>query len=741
MALHRFQVSACGTRAVARCAHARLFGAPRLACTWLLAWGLWAAATAGQAAVPAGCALPDDPVDAAPLIDLAEGSTQPKRATPDANDAAVLLAELERAGRAQPRACAARLARLAADSGLGTATRVQALLLQGWMLAGASDQVAVDGVARQLDAVAQAKSSPLAGAAAALVRARLAEQLGDTVLAMSLVDQAVAQLPADADALTRLRFTTAQSHIRNSASRLQEAIRLDHQALKLADELAVPWRQAEVRNDLAYSYYQADQLQQARRLSDEAMQLAQRSGDAITLAHTYTVQGIVLDALGDKQAERDSLRAALQHAQRAGAKYEESLYLANLADHYLKRADYATALRYAQQALPLTRELKNLGGETVALANIGLAQIALRDIESGKRHLRASIDIDERRGSVTGVSSSYAEMAQYLEKAGDARGAIDAWHRHRALAAQILARDQQQAILEIQEQFDGERRARELALLQRQAQIKTEELRARELGQQLWWLVAACGALLVLLVLMGVKRVRDTNRQLARSNEMLQVQSEVDPLTGLANRRHLQEAIRRLGVDSAFSGTVFLADLDHFKRINDTHGHAAGDTVLVEVAQRLRQVLREADLIVRWGGEEFLVVVRALDADAVQSLAQRMLDAIGGAPCVHEGREVPVKVSIGYATFPLEPSRLSVSWERAIGLVDTALYLAKAHGRNRAYGVRSVQAADEQQLEAIGRALEMAWLAGEVTLTLLNGPSGAVTPMPVQKVAEGVEAA
>ena len=186
--------------------------------------------------------------------------------------------------------------------------------------------------------------------------------------------------------------------------------------------------------------------------------IARQSGDAITLAHAYTVQGIILDALGDKAAEKDSLQSALDHARRAGAKYEESLYLANLADHFLKAGDYATALRHAQAALPLTRELKNLGGETVALANIGLAQIALHDIEAGKRHLRASIDIDERRGSITGVSDSYAEMGQYLERAGDAQGAIEAWHQHRALAGQILARDQQQAILEIQEQFDAERR-------------------------------------------------------------------------------------------------------------------------------------------------------------------------------------------------------------------------------------------------------------------------------------------
>jgi len=529
--------------------------------------------------------------------------------------------------------------------------------------------------------------------------------------------------------LNRLRFTSAQSHIRNSASRLDEAIRLDHQALKLADALAQPWRQAEVRNDLAYSYHQAGQGEQARRLSREAMEYARQSGDAVTLAHAYTVQGIILDALGDKAAEQDSLQQALEHARRAGAKYEESLYLANLADHFLKAGDYATALRHAQAALPLTRELKNLGGETVALANIGLAQIALHDIEAGKRHLRASIDIDERRGSITGVSDSYAEMGQYLERAGDAQGAIEAWHQHRALAGQILARNQQQAILEMQEHFDAERRTLELALLQRQSDIKTAALQARDLQQRLSWLLAASAALAVGVVLIGVQRVRQANRQLTHSNAQLQCQAEIDPLTGLANRRHLQEAIRRLGVDGSFTGTVFLADLDHFKRINDGHGHAAGDAVLVEVAQRLRSMLRDADLVVRWGGEEFVVIVRALGADAVQALAQRMLDIIGGTPCVHDDDTIPVTVSIGYASFPIEPNLLAVSWERAIGLVDTAMYLAKAHGRNRAYGVRRLQAEDERQFEALGRALETAWLAGEVTLTALRGPQAAAAPV------------
>ncbi len=644
------------------------------------------------------------------------------------DSAAQRVLALERDGRAQPRERAAELAAwLAAGQG-DTATRLDALLLQGWLLASVPDKDAAEAVARRLDDMAARGSAPLAGAASPWVRARLAEQTGNLRAAGTLIDEAMARLPADAAPMTRLRFVAAQAHIRNGASRLEDAIRLDHQALTLADALGLAWRQAEVRNDLAYSYFQAGQPERARALNREAMDIALRDGDPMTLAHVSTVQGIILDALGDSNGERHSLQDALDYARKAGARIDEALYLANLADFYLKRSDYPTALRYAQQALPLTRELKNLGGETVALANIGLAQIALRDIESGKRHLRASIDIDERRGSLTGVSDSYAEMGQYLERAGDTRGAIEALHQHRALSDQILQRDQQQAILEMQEQFDSDRRARELELLTRDGEIKTEQLRARDLQQGLWWLIAASGLLTVVMVLMGVKRVRQTNRQLATSNALLKEQAEIDPLTGLANRRHFQAAMRHLAAGGKFSGTVFLADLDHFKRVNDQHGHAIGDAVLVEVAQRLRTMLRDADLIVRWGGEEFLVVVSALGTDAVQTLAQRMLDVIGGMPFEHEGRRVQITVSIGYATFPIEPSLLAVSWERAINLVDTALYLAKAHGRNRAYGVRMLHARDEPQLDAIGKSLEEAWRAGDVALTHLDGPGSLPVP-------------
>jgi diguanylate cyclase (GGDEF)-like protein len=320
------------------------------------------------------------------------------------------------------------------------------------------------------------------------------------------------------------------------------------------------------------------------------------------------------------------------------------------------------------------------------------------------------------------VSSTQRELGMYLEKAGDLAGAVKAYHRHRQLDDTILQRDQQKAIVEMQERFDAERRTRDLALLNRENELKSEQLRRRDLQQRLWWLLAATFVLSFSVVVLLYRRVRRSNRALESSNQQLLVQSERDPLTGLANRRYFQAAMKRLAADGKLNGTVFLVDIDHFKRINDAFGHTAGDAVLVEMARRLRETLREQDLIVRWGGEEFLVVVRALGADQVDALASRMLFAMAAAPVRHEGHAIGVTGSIGFATFPIEPARLEVSWERAINLVDTAMYLAKAHGRNRAYGVRLLHARDELLLDDITKGLEDAWANGQVALTLLQGP-------------------
>lgn len=116
-------------------------------------------------------------------------------------------------------------------------------------------------------------------------------------------------------------------------------------------------------------------------------------------------------------------------------------------------------------------------------------------------------------------------------------------------------------------------------------------------------------------------------------------------------------------------------------------------------------------------------------------LAQRLLDLIGGRPVVQDGRSIPVTASIGFVSLPVPPHGLRLSWERAIDLVDTVMYLAKAHGRNKAYGVERIEAADALAAAQLTARLEAAWAEGQVGLLALTGPqsfrsSGAGELMP-----------
>ena len=641
------------------------------------------------------------------------------------DDTTLQILAQERLGRAQPAAAAHALEALRPATADFSPQRLELLTVQGLMLAVASQVDAAERAATELETWGRDPRAPLASHAAAsamLVRARSIARSGNLGRAAAQIRDAMARLAGTALLpRDRLRFVWAQAYVNDEAGKFEDAVRLNHEALALSDQQDELWRQSEARTLLAYSYYGAKQLERARTLALEAVSLAEKASDPVALGLAHNTTGIVLDGLGDQPGQRRSFELAIDSARRAGAKGDEVRYLANLADSFLKTGDYKTALALAERALPLARELKDANSENVALSNIGLAHISMRHFEIGKRYVHEAIAIDERRGSVPGVADTYRELGVYLEKAGDLPGSIAAYQTHRRMVTGILRSDQQKAILAVQEQYDADRRTRELALLNREGQIKAEQLRRRDLQQGLWWLLAIALLLSFAVVALLYRRVRQTNQQLATSNEMLKVQSERDPLTGLANRRHFQAVMRQLAADGKLTGTVYLIDIDHFKNINDVHGHPAGDAVLIEVARRLRETLREQDLIVRWGGEEFLVVVQSLVREQVDSLAQRMLSALDRTAIVANTHRIGVTASIGFATFPIGPASLRVSWERAINLVDTAMYLAKAHGRNRAYGVRLPHARDEAALAAITRSLESALHEGQVELTLLQG--------------------
>ena len=239
-----------------------------------------------------------------------------------------------------------------------------------------------------------------------------------------------------------------------------------------------------------------------------------------------------------------------------------------------------------------------------------------------------------------------------------------------------------------------------------------------------WWqrIWARAGALaLVLLAAAGAVSLRtrsleadrrrleaavaERSAELAAANRELEVASTTDPLTHLRNRRYfsmvIDEDVRRAcrahhasaSTPAGQRDLVFsILDLDHFKSINDLYGHDAGDRVLIEVAERLRQVARQSDLLIRWGGEEFLVMSRDSDRTEASVLARRILEALANGPFdVGEGRAVRLTGSVGWAPFPWDPARPEAhSFEEVLRVADRALYDAKERGRNQSVGAIAV---------------------------------------------------
>ena len=210
----------------------------------------------------------------------------------------------------------------------------------------------------------------------------------------------------------------------------------------------------------------------------------------------------------------------------------------------------------------------------------------------------------------------------------------------------------------------------------------------------------------VVFSFVGILKQARLEKELANANLELLDASLTDLLTGIRNRRFfattieadVQQALRSFisnpSPDLRNRDLVFyLIDVDHFKNVNDQFGHKIGDQVLVDVVRRINSAARLTDALIRWGGEEFLLLSRFTNRKEAHILAARVLGAVASRPYHVEAGQVDLRItcSIGWASFPwkeMEPKL--VDHEQIVVLADYALYQAKGSGRNRAVGLLSV---------------------------------------------------
>jgi len=512
----------------------------------------------------------------------------------------------------------------------------------------------------------------------------------------------------------RYRILTLRGHVLRITGQDEAALPFLEQALDLANKMHDDLRTLHAMLSLARIYTDSGNFDRALVQLRTARALAVRLGDETGLVETEEREADIADRRGDRAEERRASLAGLEHAKRSGSSKWIEIALLNLGDSYLKTRDFAESLKYSKEALPIMLRTNHRDDVQITLFNEGLAYIGLGSIKAGEKLAEGAIAESLAGSDLLDAKELLREYADALEHAGYLMMAIQVYHRYDQISEKFMTNTRQRAFLELSAQFDDERKARELELLRRDNALKVFEMREQRLRQQFILAGALFIACICAALVWAVARV-------SKANERLRFSSEHDPLTGLSNRRYFNERVLAVDGGRPVGGCVLLADLDHFKRINDTYGHPAGDAVLAAMSQRLSAALRENDKLVRWGGEEFLAVLGPMTPAQADLTAERLLQAVRSEPVAWNGQMIYCTISIGYASFPMAGVATDISLEGAISLVDKALYEAKRRGRDRACLIKVVSARDEKELTTISSEFESATSDRRVQLVEILG--------------------
>ena len=660
------------------------------------------------------------------LLGLALGAAMPARA--DIPDRALdaQLAQLDRFGYNEPEKAAQQLRLLLADPAHAShRLHIEYTLGRNAVQAGRPEDVR--RIAGELE------SRPGGRPLSRMLLAELQDRQGQTGRSGEMAQLAVDELspacspastsasavPPGCDArvmIQALRLVARAQGARGEYAFAEASLR---RALSLAQAIQDHSASGTMMGSLAVNSQVRDESAAAQQWMAQAWQLAQ--GDISAMSRAKMVESMVASRRGDRTAQLAALEDALRLAEQSGGRRDVALLQNNLLDAYIHTDQPAKAVQLARLALPVVQSYNDQTVERTLRHNLSVALVQQRQFEPARREIARVLEMAQGDFDPVRRALQLRELGEAYAKVGQAKEALRLYHEERALSADTARRNRESSLQQLRLKYDSEAKQRDLELLRREQTLKDRELGNRRLAQYVG--VGLATLLGLSLILMGVMlaRVRDANRKLKANQSLLRAQSERDPLTDLANRRHFLAVMDRHAKDM-FTGALLMIDIDHFKHVNDRHGHAAGDAVIIEVSRRIAQAVRAEDLVVRWGGEEFLVFARNVAPDQLQLLAERILFIVGGETIPTAAGSLRVTCSIGFAHFPLPPAQLALHWEQAVNWADMALYTAKSQGRNRARGIVTVEAGDAQALIQIEADFDAACSSERVQLQTLLGP-------------------
>lgn len=508
---------------------------------------------------------------------------------------------------------------------------------------------------------------------ALLARAE-AQYLQSPAEAVRLVDAALAELGSAAPALLQARALKIKGNAQIYGTQAVAGLATLQSALEALPADATTGEAAELRVDLlrgvCAAHEQMSNLPLALHWALQAAEAARALGQPGRLADTLLSVGVMRSRSGDHANGLAHFEEALLAYEAAQERSQMHGALCNVGIACKNLGRLEDAVLHLQRSAALARELDNDGMLAVSLANLGEPLWKLGRLDEALEATTFAARQLQTSGFANGEAHARILRGQVLQDLGDAaaaraeleqalRVALASGHHvaraHLALATLHKGAGRFEAALEQHEAYHAAERA------------QFNEESARTLN--------------ALQVRFDLARARHEAEVQRLESARLAEQSRTDVLTGLPNRRHLDDHLAVACAAAHHGGqplALAMIDVDDFKRINDLFGHGVGDAVLGHVAERLRSQCRGANLVARYGGEEFCVVLPGADRATAMALCEAMREAVAGHDWAAVAAGMGVTLSIG-----LVDAGAGATPQALLAAADARLYTAKREGKNR----------------------------------------------------------
>lgn len=474
---------------------------------------------------------------------------------------------------------------------------------------------------------------------------------------------------------------------------LKYALAAQQAATDIQDQFRLQ-RRTQLNMHIARTQAALQQYQEAFDLLNSSVEeMLQQPKAQPELAELYLLMGFMQQHQhGPTDAAITYFSQAVEWARKTNNARTVLLGLNNIGANLLLQQKYPQAEQYLQQAQQVVTRDPLVIERLVIDFNLGYLAVLQGRYADGilvmvkaAEAFRKVARPDQVAHLMTHLADAYGRMGQYQQQSAVLAEKLQ-------LLSSFYSDERARVINEMQIRYQSNDRALQVELLNQRLALQQQQYQNQK---RLSWMAFGLGvaALTVLVVLvLSNRKIRHINNLLSEKNDQLHQLSLRDPLTGLKNRRAIElpaaggppsDSERRQPQAGAL---LVLLDIDRFKNINDTYGHAVGDEVLLAVASRLKQFCRAEDQILRWGGEEFLLLLNGIGAEEASTTVRRLVQLLSTSPVETGAGALAVSASGGFLLVGSVTPQDAQLWDWQLKFTDLLLYRSKAQGRNRLFG-------------------------------------------------------